>query len=271
MNVNPIGYMDSGVGGLTVVKEALRQLPNESVVFLGDQGRLPYGPRDANEVRRFSEQIARFELQFDIKMFVIACNTATAAALPDLQAKMDIPVVGVIAPGSRAAVSATKNHQIAVLATDGTTKSGAYPEMIAQMDAKAGVVGLGCPDFVPLVESGKYLKPVAQTIVDAGLDPLATSQVDTVVLGCTHYPLLAPQIQRFFGKGVTLIDAGKETVKTITALLDYYQLASPRKGRPNRYFTTGSVVDFNQLAAEWMPEEHVSAQAVAVSELEAQI
>jgi len=253
-NEQPIGFMDSGVGGLTVVKQALKQLPRETVIFIGDQARLPYGPRPSEQVRAFSWQMTHFLLKQNIKMLVIACNTATAAALPDLRAKLDIPVIGVISPGSRAAIKASKNHRIGVIATEGTIRSNAYRDAILAKDPGATVISQACPKFVPLVESNEYQSPVAKRVVAEGLQSFKHSGIDTLVLGCTHYPLLRPLIQNVVGPDVTLIDSGAETVNGVSFMLDYLDIAntSAQQAQPDQYYTTGSADQFATIAKYWL-------------------
>ncbi|GKT03469.1 glutamate racemase [Furfurilactobacillus entadae] len=248
----PIGFMDSGVGGLTVVKETLRQLPNETIRFIGDQARLPYGPRPAEQVREFTWEMVRFLEAQPVKMLVIACNTATAAALPDLQAQLTIPIIGVIKPGAKAAIRTTKNGHIGVIATEGTVKNDAYAKTIHEQVHEMTVTSLACPKFVSLVESNEYTGPLAKQIVTQTLQPLTQTDIDTLVLGCTHYPLLAPIIQNVMGERVTLIDPGTETADEIKALLDIYHMAAPTKLTPDRYFTTGSPDMFKTIATQWL-------------------
>ena len=253
-NEHAIGFMDSGVGGLTVVKQALKQLPRETVYFIGDQARLPYGPRPSAQVREFSWQMASFLLKKDIKMLVIACNTATAAALPDLRAHLDIPVIGVISPGSRAALKASPSKRIGVIATEGTIKSNAYRDAIMTKDPDATVFSQACPKFVPLVESNEYRSTVAKRVVAESLKPFKTKNIDTLVLGCTHYPLLRPLIQNVVGEDVTLIDSGAETVNGVSFMLDYLDIAntSATKKYPDEYYTTGSADQFVTIAKDWL-------------------
>ncbi|GAB6092400.1 glutamate racemase [Furfurilactobacillus curtus] len=248
----PIGLMDSGVGGLTVVKQALRQLPNETIRFIGDQARLPYGPRPASQVRAFTWQMVHFLEAQPIKLLVIACNTATAAALPDLQAALTIPVIGVIKPGAKAAIQATKTGHIGVIATEGTVRADSYAKTIHAQNKHLKVTSLACPKFVPLVESNEYQAPIAKKIVAETLQPLLNQRIDTLVLGCTHYPLLAPFIQNVMGDQVTLINSGAETINGVAQLLDVYQMAAPQKVGEDRYFTTGSPVMFKTIAQSWL-------------------
>lgn len=266
MNSSPIGFMDSGVGGLTVVREALRQLPHEDIVFLGDQARLPYGPRPAAQVREFTWQMTNFLLRKGIKMLVIACNTATAAALEDLKAKLPIPVVGVIVPGSRAAVKATKNNRIGVIATEGTVASGAYEHAITRRNGDVDVFSLAAPKFVPVVESNEYADPIADQIVDETLAAMRAKNVDTLVMGCTHYPLLRPFIQKAMGNGVTLIDSGKETVSEVSVLLDYFDLATDKDGQGTRdFYTTGNAQMFKEIAGNWLQMDSLQAEHVDIT------
>lgn len=267
MNKQPIGFIDSGVGGLTVVIEALRQLPNENIIFLGDQARLPYGPRPAKQVRAFTWQMVNYLLAKHIKMLVIACNTATAAALDDLRAKLSIPVVGVILPGSRAALRSTKTGHIGVIATEGTVKSDAYAKAIRGKDSRAKVESLAEPKFVPVVESNEAHSAVAKKVVAEGLQPLRNLGIDTLVMGCTHYPLLRPLIQNVMGTNVTLIDSGAETVSEVSMLLDYFDLANTDNPNPLReYHTTGSAAMFDAIASDWLGHS-VHADRVEIADL----
>ncbi|WP_179395993.1 glutamate racemase [Lacticaseibacillus absianus] len=268
MKTQPIGFIDSGVGGLTVVKEAMRQLPNESIVFLGDQARLPYGPRPAEQVRAFTWQMVNFLRQQDIKMLVVACNTATAAALPDLKAKLDIPVIGVIVPGSRAALKATKTGHIGVIGTEGTVRSEAYAHTIHQKAQAIRVTSLAAPKFVPLVESNEMTSAIAKRVVAETLRPLQHQGIDTLVMGCTHYPLLRPLIANVMGPAVTLIDSGAETVSEVSTLLDYFDIANdaPTTAPTAQFYTTGNAKLFNVIAGNWLGLD-VEATHVAIDQL----
>ena len=270
MQNSPIGLMDSGVGGLTVLKEVQRLLPTEKTVFLGDQARLPYGPRDAAEVTTFTRQIAGFlQRQANIKMLIIACNTATAAALATMQQELTIPVVGVIAPGSRSAVQTTRNHRIGVIATTGTIKSDQYRQTILAKDPNNQVFSLACQDFVELVEANDLDSAPARSVVKAGLTPLLDRNIDTLVMGCTHFPLLRPLIQEVMGPDVTLVDPGTATADMATSLLDYWNLANPSGVRHPQgdYYTTGDVDRFNKLADNWLEETPVRAHHLPVADL----
>lgn len=254
INPKPIGFIDSGVGGLTVVKEALKQLPYENIIYLGDTARCPYGPRPAEQVLQYTWQMVHFLLQKDIKMLVIACNTATAVALDDIKEKLSIPVVGVILPGTRAALKATNNSRVGVIGTQGTVKSGSYERALKLKSPKVSVESLACPKFVPIVESNEYGSSVAKKIVAETLMPLQKKQLDTLILGCTHYPLLRSVIQNVMGNGVRLIDSGAETIGEVSMLLDYFNIANGPQNinATKEFFTTSSPQLFDAIANGWL-------------------
>lgn len=260
----PIGFLDSGVGGLTVVKEALRQLPHEDIVFIGDQARLPYGPRPASQVQEFTWQMVQFLLKKDIKMLVIACNTATAAALEMIKPRLDIPVVGVILPGTRAAIKATQNNQIGIISTEGTYKSQAYVKALHARNAQLKVTSLAAPKFVPLVESNEFDTPLARKVVAETLAPFKQTAIDTLILGCTHYPLLRPLIQEYLGDNVQLIDSGAETVSEVSVLLDYFKLANLNTDRlaTAEFYTTAAPEMFDLIGSQWLGLNDLKAQQV---------
>ncbi|MBL1230557.1 glutamate racemase [Enterococcus sp. BWB1-3] len=266
MNNEAIGFIDSGVGGLTVVKEAMKQLPNERLIYLGDTARCPYGPRPAEQVIQYTWEMTSFLLKKNIKMLVIACNTATAVALDEIKEKLNIPVVGVILPGSRAAVKATKNNQIGVIGTMGTIKSGSYKNALKEKVPVIHVTSLSCPKFVPIVESSEYHSSVAKKVVTETLKPLKTKGLDTLILGCTHYPLLRPLIQNFMGNRIKLIDSGMETVSEVSVLLDYFNLAGRPQEQPplNKFYTTGSAAMFKRIANDWLELETVNVEHVNI-------
>lgn len=264
----PIGFLDSGVGGLTVVKEALRQLPHEDIVFIGDQARLPYGPRPASQVQEFTWQMVQFLLQKDIKMLVIACNTATAAALDVIKPKLSIPVVGVILPGTRAAIKATRNNHIGIISTEGTYKSQAYVKALQARNGQLRVTSMAAPKFVPLVESNQLDTDLAKKVVAETLAPFKDTDIDTLILGCTHYPLLRPLIQAYLGDGVQLIDSGAETVSEVSVLLDYFNLANLNTDRPasSEFYTTAAPEMFDLIGSQWLGMDDLKAQQVHLSE-----
>jgi glutamate racemase len=235
VNDAPIGIFDSGLGGLTVVRALLRRLPHESIVYVGDTARVPYGPKSPDTVRRYSREIAGFLRDEGVKALVVACNTATAHALPMLRETLDMPVVGVVEPGARAAVQATRGGRIGVIGTAGTISSGAYERAIRAIAPAAPIVAAACPLFVPLVEEGWLDREATRLIARTYLRPLAECGVDTVVLGCTHYPLLAPVIAGEL-PGVVLIDSADETAGDVVRVLDRYALATNSRALPTHRF-----------------------------------
>lgn len=251
-----IGIIDSGVGGLTVAKEVMRQLPNEKIIYLGDTARCPYGPRTSEEVKKFTWEITSFLLKKKIKMLIIACNTATAVALDEIREAIDIPVIGVIYPGARTALKVTSNGRIGVIGTMGTIKSHAYEYALKSINPTVEVRSLACPKFVPLVESGEYEGALAKKVVAETLAPLKNRGLDTLILGCTHYPLLEPIIKNIMGKDVTVISSGEETAREVSTILYYKGLLTKRKETPeHEYFTTGSNKIFSKIASSWLNKE----------------
>jgi glutamate racemase len=249
----PIGVIDSGVGGLTVAKEIIRQLPNEQILYMGDTARCPYGPRSGEEVIAFTWEMTNFLLRKDIKMLVIACNTATAVALEEIKSTLSIPVIGVIQPGARTALKVTKNHQIGVIGTEGTIRSNAYEIALKSLYPSIHVKSLACPKFVPLVESGEYEGPVAKKVVAESLFPLRNKGLDTLILGCTHYPHLEAIIKNVMGKSVTVISSGEETAREVSTILSFNGLLTERKSEPeHQFFTTGSTSIFSKIASKWL-------------------
>ncbi|WP_298730351.1 glutamate racemase [uncultured Granulicatella sp.] len=265
----PIGFIDSGVGGLTVLKEALKQLPNESMIFLGDSARCPYGTRPKEEIRQYTLEMVQFLLQKNIKMLVIACNTATAVVLEELQQTLEIPVVGVIQPGSLAAIKQTSNDRIGVLGTNATISSKVYPKTMHDKNKNIQVFDIACPNFVPLVENNQSDTPEAWEIVNETLKPLEGTNVDTVILGCTHYPLLRKTIQKVVGNQVSLIDSGAETVSSVSALLDYCKLSETPETNPNptlEIYTTGDATLFEEIAENWLHRKRLEVKRVTLEE-----
>ncbi|MDZ5470764.1 glutamate racemase (plasmid) [Bacillus sp. 31A1R] len=259
----PIGVIDSGVGGLTVAREIMRQLPNEQIIYLGDTSRCPYGPRPSEEVKTFTWQMTRFLLKKNIKMLVIACNTATAVVLEEIQNSLSIPVIGVINPGARSAIKVTKNFHIGVLGTIGTVKSNAYENALKSINSSTVVKSLACPKFVPLVESGEYEGPVAKKVVAETLSPLKNQGLDTLILGCTHYPLLENIIKNVMGKKVTVISSGEETAREVSTILHYNKLLSKSKIEPkHEFYTTGSSTIFTRIASKWLDKKVSSVKTI---------
>lgn len=253
MEQQPIGVIDSGVGGLTVAKEIMRQLPHENIIYLGDTARCPYGPRPSEEVRRFTWQLTKFLLEKNIKMLVIACNTATAVVLDEISRELSIPVIGVIYPGARTAIKMTRNNHIGIIGTEGTVRSKAYDKALKQINKKIIVKSLACPKFVPLVESGEYEGSVAKKIVAETLRPLKNKGLDTLILGCTHYPLLEPLIKNIMGKSVKVISSGEETAREVSTILYHNQLLNETGQQATyQFYTTGSKEIFSKIASKWL-------------------
>lgn len=216
MKHRPIGVFDSGLGGLTVVKAIQRELPKEKLVYFGDTARIPYGTKGPETIRHYARQIVRFLLKREkVKAVVVACNTSSAWALKDLRKEFHIPILGVIEPGAFAAVEVTRNGRIGVIGTEGTIQSGAYPEAIHRLSPKAKVIVKACPLFVPLVEEGKLSGPVAVSIAREYLRPLLKAGIDTLLLGCTHYPLLKGTFAKIAGKKVRIVDSADETARSL--------------------------------------------------------
>lgn len=221
---NPIGVFDSGVGGLTVLRALAATLPHESFIYVGDTARVPYGNKSAETVERYAFEIAAFLHQHAVKALVVACNTVSAVALDALRARVSIPVLGVIEPGAHAAVRATKTQRIGVIGTTRTIESRAYEHAIRACDPSIVVTARACPLFVPLVEEGWAHGEIPEAIAAHYLAPLREAHVDTVVLGCTHYPELAHVVQKILGDGVTLVESGAATAEALTELLRTAQL-----------------------------------------------
>lgn len=263
MNNKPIGFLDSGVGGLTVVRELMRQLPHEEIVYIGDSARAPYGPRPVEQIREYTWNMVRFLLTKDVKMIVFACNTATAVAWEEVKETLDIPVLGVILPGASAAIKSTTRGKIGVIGTPMTVSSGIYQEKINLLAPQMLVTSIACPKFVPIVESNEIESSVAKKIVYEALEPFV-GKVDTLVLGCTHYPLLRPIIQNVMGPNVKLIDSGAECIRDISVLLNYFQInaSGDVADREHCFYTTASPESFKIIADQWLGRsiyvEHVS-------------
>lgn len=250
---DPIGVFDSGIGGLTVVSELMRQLPQEDIVYVGDNARCPYGSRSPQQVKQFSFEIMDFLVGQGVKMIIIACNTATAAALEEAKMRYAVPILGVISPGSRAAIGATHNSRVAVIGTEVTVQSGAYTQEIQRINPRLSVVSQACPPFVNLVEQGLYDSPQAAEVVAEYLAPVKKQMVDTLILGCTHYPLLAPLIQQVMGTKVTVLSSAEETARDASTMLALQNMLRDDNPHPNhRFYTSGSVASFQEIGEKWL-------------------
>lgn len=223
----PIGVFDSGVGGLTVVREIMRQIPNERIVYFGDTARVPYGSKSKETVTRYSRQIVRFLQTRHVKAIVVACNTASAYALDELEKEIDIPIIGVVKPGAKVAADATRNGRIGVIATAATIGSGVYTTYIRQIKPDVDVIGKACPLFVPLVEEGLWQDPVTDEIAMRYLSELIDIDIDTLILGCTHYPLIRSTVGKIMGDHVTLVNPAYETARELKELLMEKGLFNP--------------------------------------------
>lgn len=215
----PIGVFDSGVGGLTVMREIMRQMPNEKIVYFGDTARVPYGSKSKETVTRYSRQIVRFLETHDVKTIVVACNTASAYALDELEKEIDIPMIGVVKPGARAAAEATRNGKIGVIATEATIGSRIYNQYIEKLNHNVTIWGKACPLFVPLVEEGLLQDPVTDEIAKRYLSELIDLDIDTLILGCTHYPLIRSTLGKIMGEKVTLVNPAYETARELKSML----------------------------------------------------
>ncbi|MBW7887689.1 MAG: glutamate racemase [Bacteroidetes bacterium] len=235
-NQKPIGVFDSGIGGLTVVRALLERLPNENIVYFGDTARVPYGSKSEQVVREYTLDDTDFLLSKDVKMIVVACNTVSAVALDVVQKRANLPVTGVIIPGAEAAVKASKSNRIGVIGTVGTINSNAYKNELLHLNVQAHVASKACPLLVPLVEEGWMDHKSTETIAQVYLFPLLTEKIDTLILGCTHYPLLKNTISKVTKGAVTLIDSGEATAATVESMLDQFHLRNTSQQKPNVQF-----------------------------------
>jgi len=273
MDARPIGVFDSGVGGLTVLHECLVTLPHEDFIYFGDSSpeRFPYGPKPAETIRRYAREIAHHLAGRDVKLLVVACNSATSAALPDLQREFEVPLIGVITPEAHAAVQATRARRVGVLATEATVASGRYPAAIAALDAGVGVTQVACPDLVPLIQSGDVHGHDLHEAAKRYAEPLKRAGVDTVILGCTHYPLIRPMLQRLFGREVSLITSAEEVAREVATTLDRRRVGNdPLREGAYRFLCTGDEHAFREVAGRFLQlplteVERVDPAALAVA------
>ena len=261
---------DSGVGGLTVLHECLVTMPHEDFVYLGDHARLPYGPRPLAEIRGFAREIAGYLAAQDVKLVLVACNAATSAALPQLQEELEVPIVGVITPEAHAAVQATRNRRIGLLATQATVDAGRYAELVHALDAGAELVPVACPRLVPLIESDDPFGAETTEAVREYAAPLKDAGADTVILGCTHYPLIKPILQRVFGRGVTLVFSAEETAREAAETLARKAIENDdaREGT-YRFLTTGDPELFREMGRRFLQLPIDAAEHVEVATLQA--
>jgi glutamate racemase len=268
MDPRPVGVFDSGVGGLTVLHECLVTLPHEDFVYLGDHARLPYGPRPLDEVREFSREIGAFLERQDVKLIVVACNAATSAALPQLQEELSVPVIGVITPEAHAAVQTTRNRRVGLLATQLTVDAGRYARLVRDLDAGVELHAIACPRLVPLIEGEDPYGPETEAAVREYAAPLKDAAVDTVILGCTHYPLIRPILQRVFGREVTLVFSAEETAREAAETLARKGIENDgaREGR-YRFLTTGDPEAFREMGRRFLQLPIGEVEHVELAEL----
>lgn len=248
-----IGIFDSGVGGLTVLKEIIKALPQEDTVYLGDTARVPYGTKSPETVTRYSTEITSFLVSREIKLLVVACNTASAVSLDALKQRFSIPIVGVIEPGARRAASATRTGKVGVIGTEGTIRSSAYAKAIKRINPEIEVITRACPLFVPLAEEGWVNNQVARLTAETYLNGLKNAGIDTLVLGCTHYPLLKETIAAAVGEGVQLVDSAEETARTVSEILRGSGMIRPASERGNHhYFVTDVPAGFLKVGNRFL-------------------
>jgi glutamate racemase len=249
----PIGVFDSGLGGLTVVKELMKVLPNEDIVYFGDTARVPYGTKSPESIVRFSAENTKILLKHHVKMVVIACNSSASYAIPHLKQEFDLPIAGVINPGARKAVKATKNARIGVIATAATINSRSYERSIQQINPNIEIFTRACPMFVPLVEEGWLTDKITEDVARRYLTPLKKSGVDTLILGCTHYPLLKKIIAKVMGKNVQLIDSAQEVAREVKGILEEHKLFRPSVHKAEyKFLVSDRPQEFHRVASHFL-------------------
>lgn len=263
----PVGVFDSGVGGLTVAREIMRQLPEENIVYFGDTARVPYGSKSQDNIIRFSRQIINFLKTKDVKAIVIACNTASALALDTVKNEIDIPIIGVIEPGARAAVRETRNGKIGVVGTEATINSETYTKVIKRLNQDAEVLGKSCPLFVPLVEEGFAKHKITEEVIDIYLAGFKKTDIDTMILGCTHYPLLRSRIMAYLGEQVHIVNPAYETAIDLKGILEKNGTAN-HSGRPATYefYVSDAAEKFTKLANTILPYDVATTKKINIEE-----
>ena len=266
----PIGVFDSGVGGLTVAREIMRQSPQERIVYFGDTARVPYGGKSTDTLIRYTRQIVRFLKTRGVKAIVVACNTASAVALEAVREELDIPIIGVVRPGARVAAKATKNGKIGIIGTETTVNSGLYTKLIQEILPNAEVVGKACPLFVPLVEEGWTKDPVTEEVARRYLADLQKSEIDALILGCTHYPLLRHMVGEIMGDQVTLVNPAYETALELKALLEREGIANDGENKnfenPYEFFVSDLAEKFKVFANSILPCDVTSIKKINIEE-----
>ncbi|PXV90258.1 glutamate racemase [Lachnotalea glycerini] len=266
----PIGVFDSGVGGLTVAREIMSQMPNERIVYFGDTARVPYGSKSQNTIIRYARQIIRFLKTKQVKAIVIACNTASAYALDTVEAELDIPIIGVVKPGAKVAAETTRNGKIGVIGTEGTINSGMYSEFLYLRNSELTVVGKACPLFVPLVEENWIKDSVTVEVAKRYLSELKESEIDTLILGCTHYPLIRSTVRQVIGDGVTLVNPAYETALELKELLEKKKLINtkPQKndGSGYEFYVSDAADKFKQFANSILPYDIATTKLINIED-----
>ena len=265
----PIGVFDSGVGGLTVAREIMRNLPNEDIVYFGDTARVPYGSKSKDTIIRYARQIINFLQTKDVKAIVIACNTASALALDTVQKEFDIPIIGVVEPGARAALTVTKTKKIGVIGTEATVKSSMYEKIMQGMNPEISVVAKACPLFVPLVEEGFKKHHVTEEIIDYYLASLKESGIDALILGCTHYPLLRSKIREYVGDQIALVNPAYETAMDLKKMLKECDMENPdieKEQGAHSFYVSDAADKFRQFANSILPYDIELTRQINIEE-----
>lgn len=260
----PIGVFDSGIGGLTVAREIMRQIPNETIIYFGDTARVPYGSKSKKTIITYSRQIVKFLQTNDVKAIVIACNTASAFALETVANEVSIPVIGVVKPGAKVAAESTKNGNIGIIGTEGTINSGIYNSYLSKTMPNVRVYGKACPLFVPLVEEGWIDDPVTVEVAKRYMKDLQSCDIDTLVLGCTHYPLIRHTIGSIVGKNVTLVNPAFETARSLKEVLESNGLESREKAKEHKFYVSDGAEKFKKFASTILPIEVVEPKDVNI-------
>jgi len=264
MNNRSIGVFDSGLGGLTAVKQIMQLLPDESIIYFGDTGRVPYGTRSRETILKYTRNDVRFLQSFDVKMIVVACGTVSSVAVPQIETEVAVPVVGVVDASVNAALRATRNKKIGIIGTPGTIKSGSYEKKIKAYDSDIQTFAKACPLFVPLVENGHFDTQVAKLVVQEYLEEIRNEGVDTLILGCTHYPLLAKVVEEYMGENVKLISPGEEVAKYLDTMLEAdMRHSKERDPEQYRYFVSDNIENFEELGSIFL-ETKINGQVTKI-------
>ncbi len=267
---SPVGVFDSGIGGLTVAREIMRQIPNEKIIYFGDTARVPYGGKSRETITRYSRQIVRFLQAREVKVIVVACNTASAYALDEIEKETDIPMIGVVKPGARVAAATTVNGKVGVIGTEGTIGSSIYSRYIKKINPQVTVTGKACPLFTPLVEEGLWEDPVTDEIAKRYLAELLDIGIDTLILGCTNYPLIRSTVGRIMGEGVSLVNPAYETARELRRLLEEKSLLNDEEARlgDNRYrfYVSDAADKFKRFANSIIKYGILSAEIINIEE-----